>query len=71
MIEIIAMLAGLLLAFIKNRDPKPQREYSHDLEELDKAIRTNDASSIGVLFERLRRESGSHSGGQDGNAFIG
>ena len=71
MIEIISMILGLVLIILKDREPKRESKHDIDLQLVDKAIRSSDGPAIAVLFERLRRESGSHSRGQDGNTFVG
>ena len=71
MVEIISMILGLVLIILKDREPKQERSYDADMQAIDKAIGSLDGPAVAVLFERLRRESGSHSAGQDGNAFIG
>jgi len=63
--SLVRTVLGILLHFLKRRDPKSKTEWKNDLKDMDKALATGDDSLITLGFERLRQQSNHNQSGKN------
>ncbi|MFQ5716629.1 MAG: hypothetical protein ACE5GQ_05960 [Nitrospinales bacterium] len=67
MTELISLILGLALLYLKRRPLPEQQQWKNDVEQFEKALATGDGGRIADLFDQLRREAGAgYRGGPDG-----